>query len=412
MEKGGVSLLPIQGLKVLDLTQILAGPYCTMVLADMGAEVTKIEPFPHGDNSRGMGPFINGESYSFAMVNRNKKSIALDLKSEKGLGIFKKLANESDIIIENFRPGVTEKLGIDYNSMKRINPGIIYTSISGFGQTGPYKNKGGLDIIAQGMVGFMSMTGEQGRGPAKFGIAINDIAAGVTALYSILGAYVHKLKTGEGQYIDTSLIESGLAWTVWESAAFFGSGEIPSPNGTRHRRSAPYQAYRTKDGYVTVGTASERLWIRFCHDVIKRPDWLEHPLYAEKQNRLKNVDQLQEDIEEILKVETTSYWVTRLDQAGVPGGPVYTYDQAVNDPHILDREMVVEMEHPILGEIKTLGIPSKFSATPLRIREPAPWLGQHSTETLKELGYSQEEVDRLYEDGVVFNKFSEEIKSN
>lgn len=400
-------MLPLDDLKVLDLTQIMAGPYCTMVLADMGAEVTKIESF-EGDNSRGMGPFVNGESYCFAMINRNKKSVALNLKSEEGLKIFKKLAQESDVIIENFRPGVTKRLGIDYDAMKELKPGIIYTSISGFGQTGPYSKKGGLDIIAQGVMGIMSMTGEPNGRPAKVGIAMNDIAGGATALYSILGAYVHKLKTGAGQYIDTSLVDAGLAWTIWESGAYFGSGEVPTQMGTRHRRSAPYQAYKTKDGFVTLGTASPRLWVQFCNQVVERPDWLENPLYKDKEIRLKNVDQLEKDIEEIFVQHPTAYWVEKLDEAGVPGGPVYTYDETLNDPHILAREMVVDVKHPKLGDIKTLGIASKFSETPLTIRDAAPWLGQHSSEKLREIGYSEEEIDKLYEDGVVLNKYPSE----
>src|SRR5699024_1705583 len=239
-------MLALDNVKVLDLSQIMAGPYCTMVLSDMGAEVTKIESFPNGDNSRGMSPIVNGQSYCFAMINRNKKSVALNLKSEAGIEVFRKLAIESDIIVENFRPGVTKKLGIDYDSMKRLNPGDIYSSISGFGQTGPYKNKGGLDIIAQGVTGLMSMTGEPNGRPVKVGISINDISAGVTALYAILGAYIHKLKTGEGQYIDVSLVDSGLAWTVWESASLFGANELPKQMGSRHRKLTPYQAYKTK----------------------------------------------------------------------------------------------------------------------------------------------------------------------
>jgi crotonobetainyl-CoA:carnitine CoA-transferase CaiB-like acyl-CoA transferase len=405
-------MLPLNEVKVLDLSQIMAGPYCTMVLSDMGAEVTKIESFPDGDNSRGMGPYVNGESYCFAMINRNKKSVALNLKSETGLEIFRKLVCESDVIVENFRPGVTKKLGIDYDSVKELNSGIIYTSISGFGQTGPYRNRGGLDIIAQGVSGLMSMTGEPNGRPAKVGIAINDIAAGATALYSILGAYIHKLKTGEGQYIDTSLVDAGLAWTIWESAAYFGSSEIPIQMGTRHRRSAPYQAYKTKDGYVTVGTASPRLWDRFCNHVVQRPDWLNDPLYQDKQTRLKNADELEQDIEEIFVQETTAYWVEKLDHAGVPGGSVYTYDQTLSDPHIIEREMVVEMEHPILGNIKSLGIPTKFSKTPLSIRNPAPWLGQHSAEKLQEIGLSEEEINQLFEEKIIFNKYPSEIKTN
>lgn len=401
-------MLPLNGVKILDLTQFLAGPYCTMVLSDMGAEVTKIERFPGGDDSRRLGPFVNDEGYCFAMANRNKKSLALNLKSEKGVDIFHKLAAEADIIIENFRPGVTKKLNIDYDTIEKINPGIIYCSISGFGQTGPYSQKGGFDIIAQGVTGFMAMTGEPGGRPAKVGIAINDIAAGASAIYGILGAYIHRQNTGEGQYLETSLVDAGLAWTIWESAAYFGNGEVPEATGTRHRRSTPYQAYRTKDGYVTVGSGSQRLWERFCHQVVQKPEWITLDKYVDLQKRMENIDDLERDIEEIFQQETTAYWVEKLDAAGVPAGPVYTYDQTLNDPHVLAREMVVDMEHPKLGPIKTIGVPVKYSKTPLQIQSAAPWLGQNSTEKLKEIGLTEEEIANLYDDEVVYNKYRED----
>ncbi|MBP1933888.1 CaiB/BaiF CoA transferase family protein [Ammoniphilus resinae] len=405
-------MLPLDGVKVLDLTQFLAGPYCTMVLSDMGADVIKIERFPSGEDSRRLGPFINGEGYPFAMPNRNKKSVGLDLKSEKGKEIFLKLAENADIIIENFRPGVTKKLGIDYESIQALNSGVIYCSISGFGQTGPYSHKGGFDIIAQGVTGFMRMTGEPGGRPAKVGIAINDIAAGATALYGILGAYVHKMRTGEGQYLDTSLVESGLAWTVWESAAYFATGEIPMPTGTRHRRSTPYQAYRTLDGYVTIGAGNQKLWENLCKVALNRPEWIDFPQFKDLNKRMENIELIQEMIEEVLAEHPTSYWVEKLDEAGVPGGPVYTYDQTLNDPHIQARDMIVEMQHPKLGDIKTIGIPIKFSKTPLQIRTPAPWLGQHTNQVLQDLGLSEEEVKELYQEGVVYDKYGEEAGVN
>lgn len=398
-------MIPLNGVKILDLTQFLAGPYCTMVLSDFGADVTKIERFPGGDDSRRLGPFINGEGYCFAMPNRNKKSLALDLKSEKGVEIFLELAKKADVIIENFRPGVMKKLGIDYETINSINSGIIYCSISGFGQYGPYSQKGGFDIIAQGITGFMRMTGEPNGRPAKVGIAINDIAAGATAIYGIMGAYIHKLKTGEGQYLDTSLVDAGLAWTVWESAAYFGAGEVAEATGTRHRRSTPYQSYKTKDGFVTVGAGNQRLWERVCNDVINKPEWIEDPRFVDLAKRMENIDLLEREIELILIQEPTSYWVEKLDETGVPAGPVYTYDQALNDSHVLARDMVVEIEHPKLGKIKSLGIPIKMSKTPLSIRTPAPWLGQHTTETLRDIGLTENEIDHLFEANVVYDKY-------
>jgi crotonobetainyl-CoA:carnitine CoA-transferase CaiB-like acyl-CoA transferase len=404
-------MLPLDGVKVLDLTQLLAGPYCTMVLSDLGADVTKVERFPDGDSSRRFDPFINGEGYCFAMPNRNKKSIALDLKSEKGKEIFMRLAEKADVVIENFRPDVKTKIGIDYDALKAINPGIIYCSISGFGQTGPYSHKGGFDIIAQGVTGFMRMTGEPGGRPAKVGIAINDIAAGVTAAYGILGAYIHKLKTGEGQYLETSLVDAGLAWTVWESGAYFGSGEIPEATGTRHRRSTPYQVYKTKDGYVTVGAGHQKLWVNLCQIALEKPEWIKDPRLIDLQTRMDNIDLLQEMIEGVLMEKPTSYWVEKLDEAGVPGGPVYTYDQTLNDPHVLAREMVVEIEHPKLGKIKTLGIPLKYSKTPLSVRSAAPWLGQHTSEVLKEIGLTDDEINELYNQEIVYDKYNNEVEA-
>ena len=397
--------LPLEGVKVLDFTAVMAGPYCTLMLADMGADVVKIETFPEGDGSRRFDPKVNDESYCFAVLNRNKKSVALDMKQREGREIFMKLARSADIIVENYRPGVTRKLGIDYDTVKQINPGVIYASISGFGQTGPYGRKGGFDIIAQGMSGIMRMTGEAGGRPAKVGIAMNDIAAGATALYAILGAYIKKLKTGEGIYLETSLLEAGLAWTFWEFGAFFGGGELPLANGTRHRRSTPYQAYKTRDGYVTVGANNDKLWTNFCTQVLGKPQLMADPRFKTLPARLKNIDALQDEIEQVFVAQSTAHWVARLDAADVPGGPVYTYDQALADPHIVARGMVVEVDHPKIGRMKNMGSPVKTSAEFTRVRMPAPWLGQHTSEVLKGLGYNAEQIAALYAQGVAYDKY-------
>lgn len=395
-------MLPLEGMRVLDMTQVMAGPYCTMVLGDLGAEVIKIERIPGGDDTRRMGPFVNGESACFMMINRNKKSVTLNLKEEAGKRIFMELAQKVDVIIENYRPGVVKSLGIDYEAVSAANPGIIYCSISGYGQTGPYSHKGGFDIMAQGMSGLMSMTGEPGGRPVKAGIAMNDISAGVTALYSVLAAYIHKQKTGEGQFIDVSLVESGLAWSVWESAAYFGEGTVPQKTGSRHRVSAPYQAYRTKDGYVLVGGANQRNWEKFCTNVVEKPEWMEDPRFREPKDRIRHVDELEACIEEVLAKETTQYWVNLLEKAGVAGGPINTYDQTLADPHILARGMVQEFEHPVAGRMKTLGIPAKMSKTPGQIRKPAPLLGQNTDEILgTELGLSEEEIRQLREANII-----------
>jgi crotonobetainyl-CoA:carnitine CoA-transferase CaiB-like acyl-CoA transferase len=399
--------LPLDGVKVLDFTAIMAGPYCTLMLADMGAEVLKIETFPEGDGSRRFDPKVNGESYCFAVLNRNKKSVALNMKDPRGREVFMKLAREADIVIENYRPGVTRKLGIDYEAVKAVNPGIIYASISGFGQTGPFSQKGGFDIIAQGMSGIMTMTGEPDGRPAKVGIAMNDIAAGTTALYSILGAHIKRMKTGEGTYLETSLLEAGLAWTFWEAGAYFGSGEIPIATGTRHRRSTPYQAYRTQDAYVTVGANNDKLWTAFCGEVLERPDMLEDPRFKTLPARLKNIDELQSEIENVFSRQATAHWVKKLDSAGVPGGPVFTYDQALENEHAKARKMVVEIEHPKIGRMKVLGNPVKSTVELARSRIPAPWLGQHTDEVLERLGYAGAQTAALHAEGVVYDKFRE-----
>jgi crotonobetainyl-CoA:carnitine CoA-transferase CaiB-like acyl-CoA transferase len=393
--------------KVLDLTNIMAGPYCAMVLGDLGAEVVKIENFPEGDSSRRFDPKVNGESYCFAVLNRNKKSLALDMKNPRGKEIFDKLAARADIITENFRPGVIRKLGIDYDSVSRFNPGVVYASMSGFGQTGPYGKKGGFDIIAQGMSGIMMMTGYPGGRPAKVGIAMNDIASGVTALYGILGAYIGRLRTGKGQYLETSLLEAGLAWTPWEFGAYFGSGELPTATGTRHRRAAPYQAYKTRDGYVTVGANNDKLWHNFCTMVCARPEWLTDPRFAVTSARLQNIDALEQEIEAVLTTQPTAHWVEKLDAAQVPGGPVFRYDQIMHDPHIEARHMVVDIDHPIIGRMKNIGLPIKSTGELTAIRRPAPWLGQHSAEVLRALGYAQADIDALFAGGVVYDNHPE-----
>ena len=392
--------LPLAGVRVLDLTNVMAGPYCTMVLGDLGAEVIKLESLD-GDSTRNFEPKVNDESYCFAVLNRNKKSISVDMKSPAGREIVMKLAAQADVMIENFRPGVVKKLGIAYDDVKQVNPGIIYASMSGFGQTGPYGRKGGFDIIAQGMSGIMMMTGYPGGRPAKVGIAMNDIACGVTTLYGILGAFIGKLRHGEGQYLETSLLEAGLAWSIWEFGAWFGGGEKPTATGTRHRRSAPYQAFRSQDGYVTVGASGDKLWRAFVEKVVEQPHWLQDPRFERNPLRVKNADALQEMIEEIFTTKPTAHWVEKLDAAGVPGGPVYTYEQTLSDPQVQHRRMVHDIEHPKIGPMKTLGLPIKSNGDLTAIRQPAPLHGQHTAEVLTALGYSDAQVRGLVSEGVV-----------
>ena len=396
-------MLPLQNMRVLDLTRFLSGPFCTMTLGDMGADVVKIERFPAGDETRAQGPWVNGESYCFAMVNRNKRSVGLDVSTPQGRGLLLRLADTADVVVENFRPGVTTRLGIDYEALRGRKTDTIYCSITGFGQNGPYRNRPGFDIIAQGLVGFLRMTGTPESGPAKFGIAINDLVAGATAVQAILAAYIHRMATGEGQYIDLSLVDAGLALTVWEAAAYFGSGEVPQPDGTRHRRNAPYQAYRTSDGYVTVGGNTEPMWQVLCRDVLQSPELLDDPRYSDKAARLAHLDELEADIERVTTTRTTQEWVARLDASRLPGGPVLTYDETLADEHVLARGMVRETEHPVMGTIRTLAPPAKLSATPLQLRLPAPAVGEHTGAVLGELGVGAAELEELIRCGAVYD---------
>lgn len=395
-------MLPLDGFRVLDLTRFLSGPYATMVLAELGADVIKVEQPGTGDDARRFEPKFGGESYPGAMPNRSKRSISLDLKTDEGREVFLALVKDADLVMENFRPGVVDKLGIDYASVKAIKPDILYCSISGFGQTGPYKHRPGFDIMAQGVTGFLRMTGD-GERPAKVGIAINDIAAGATAIYSVLGAEMLRQRTGQGQYMDISLVEAGLAWTVWESGAFFGGGEVPQATGTRHRRSTPYQAYRTSDGYVTIGAGNDRLWKRLVEDALGKPEWMEDPRFLTLPDRMRNIDELEREIEAITTQKTTDEWIEIVDKAGVPCGPVLTYDQTWEDPQVLARDMVAEVEHPIIGPMKTIAPPTKFSDMEFAVRSPAPWLGQHTAEVLREAGVPDERIDRLFESGVLYD---------
>ena len=396
--------LPLSGVTVLDLSRVLAGPYCTMVLGDLGADVIKVERLPGGDDSRRMGPFLGGESYCFAQVNRNKRGVALDLKKPDGRKALLRIAARSDIVVENFRPGTTRRLGCDYDAVRAVSPDVIYCSVSGFGQSGPYARRPAYDIIAQGISGFLSMTGHPGGPPAKSGIALNDIAGGVTAVQAVLAAYVARLKGEGGQYIDISLLESGVAWTVWEAAAYFGAGEVAKPPGTRHRRNAPYQAFKTKDGYVTVGANTERMWQALCRDVLGRPEWVARPEYASATERLAHVGDLERDIESVLLTETTDHWVAAMLAAGVPAGPVNTYDQVIADPHLVARGAVTTVEHPVLGTQHMLSSPLRLSRTPPRIRRAAPVFGEHSAEVLRSFGYSAGEIAGLQEDGTLYDR--------
>lgn len=392
---------PLAGLKVLDLSQIMAGPYCTMVLADLGAEVIKVEKAGKGDDSRELGPHVDGESASYAQINRNKKGIVINLRDPQGRELLHELARRADVVVENFRVGVTKALGVDYETLSRINPRLVYCSISGFGQTGPYAHKGGFDLVAQGMTGMMSMTGEAGGRPLKAGVAIYDIGAGITAVYAILAARIHQMTTGEGQHIDISLAECGLPWFIWEAAAYFAHGNVPQATGSRHRVSAPYQAFRTGSGYIVIGAANQRTWERLCTEVLDRPDLMRDPRFATNSLRLKHVEELERLLEELFAGADAATWIARCETAGVPCGPINDFGQALDDPHYRARGMIQEVDHPIMGSMRMLGIPTKFSRTPGAVNTAAPTLGQHTDEVLGGLGLAPERIAQLREAGVV-----------
>ena len=385
----------LDGVKVLDLTQIMAGPMCTMLLADMGADVIKIERPGTGDDTRRMGSRLTGDiSGGFLALNRNKRSIALDLRSDDGKAVFRRMVKTADVVVENFRPGVMDRLGLGYETLAAINPKLVYASISGFGGTGPYRNRGGFDLVAQGMSGLMSVTGFPGGPPAKVGVPITDIGAGSFTAFGILAAYIHAQRTGQGQQVDGSLMEAGIAYTVWESSEYFATGEIPGPLGSAHRVNAPYQALRTSDGYINIGAASQPTWEQFCR-AIGQEGLIDDPRYREPNDRKAREEELAELLEEIMVKHTTAHWMEHLEAAGVVAGPIYDMEQVYSDEQVIAREMLVELDDKELGKVKNIGVPVKLSATPGRIRHRGPALGEHSSEMLLEHGYTVAEVEEL-----------------
>lgn len=394
--------LALEKMTVLDLTQVMAGPFCCQLLADHGARVTKVEPVGTGDASRhAMGfPMKGDDNASFLAVNRNKESVALNLKEDEGRQVFYRLVRDADVVVENFRPGVTARLGVDYETLREINPRIIYASISGFGQTGPYAEQAGYDLIAQAMSGVMSVTGEPDGNPVKCGIPIGDLGAGLFATTGILSAYIAREQTGAGQHIDVSLFEAALALSVWETTELWTTGRVPARYGSAHRLSAPYQSLRTADGHITVGANNERLWERFC-TAIGRDELRSDPRFSTNADRMDNVSALVDELESTMTHKTTDEWAAALQQAGVPCGPIRNYAEVFEDPHTQAREMMVEMDHPSEGTVRGLGIPVKMSGTPGSVRHAAPLLGQHTEEVLSRHGYSEDEITKLRSEGVI-----------
>src|SRR6185295_6248992 len=389
----------LHGLRVLDVTQVMAGPFCAMMLADMGADVIKVEP-PGGDSTRQMPGAVGADSPSFNAVNRGKRSIVVNLKSDEGRAVFLRLAASTDILIENYRPGVMTGLGFGYEALAQLNPRLIYASISGYGQTGPQRGKGGFDLIAQGVAGIMSIPGETNGPPVKAGVPLTDLSAGLFALVGILASLENRHRTGMGQQIDTSLVDAGVALSVWEATEYFAGLGVPEAMGSAHRMNAPYQAIRCADGYITLGAANERLFRRLC-DVLGHAEWMQRPEFADNASRVKNRQALADRIESITSQHPCAHWLALLEANDIPCGPINDYAQVFADPQVVAREMVVETEHPTLGRLKTLGSPIKMSATPPVVSRRAPMLGEHADEVLAEAGFGSGEIAAFRQSGAV-----------
>jgi len=385
----------------LDLSRALAGPYCTMMLADMGAEVIKVEMPGKGDDSRSWGPpFVEGESAYFMSINRNKKSITLNMKSGKSMEIIHKLIKQSDVLVENFRPGAMERLGLGYERVNEMNPRIIYASISGFGQDGPYRMLPGFDQVLQGMGGLMSITGEPGGPPIKVGVAIADISGGMFAAYGVVVALYNREKTGKGQMIDVSLLDSQVAWLTYRAGAYFTSGEIPQPVGSGHSVIVPYQAFKAKDVYINIAVGNDQLWEKFCK-AVGLEKVMDDAKFATNAKRVENRGEIVKIISELIATRNGEEWLKIITDAGVPCGPIYTIDKIFADPQVLYRQMLKELDHPKAGKVRVTGIPVKLSDTPGEVETAPPVLGQHTQEILNELGYSDQDVEKLRQEKIV-----------
>jgi crotonobetainyl-CoA:carnitine CoA-transferase CaiB-like acyl-CoA transferase len=392
---------PLAGYRVLDLARILSGPYCTMMLGDFGAEIIKVERPGAGDDTRHWGPpFVAGESAYYLSINRNKRSITVDFGQEAGREIVYALARTADVAIENFRPGTADRIGIGYERLRQENPRIVYCSISGFGQEGPYRDYPGYDALAQAMSGMMSISGEPDGTPMKHGMSIADIGAGMWAAFAIVSALLARERTGEGQAIDISLLDAQLSWLTYAAGNFFATGENPGRFGSAHPSIVPYQPFATADGYLMLAVGNDRLWQRFC-DIVGEPELATQPGFATSAERVINREAVIDRIAAIMRKRTTEEWLRMLGEAGIPAGPINTVAQALTDPHVLAREVVVTLDHPMAGQVRATGIPAKLSATPGEVQSAPPLLGEHTDEVLGSLGYGARDIARLRDDGVI-----------
>ncbi len=392
---------PLDGVLVCDLTRVLSGPYCTQMLADLGAQVIKVERPGTGDDTRAWGPpFVGGTAAYFMSANRNKQSIAVDLKHPDGLAAVRRLALRADVLVENFRPGTADELGLGYAALSAENPGLIYASISGFGQTGPYRERAGYDAIAQGMGGMMAITGEPDGAPVRAGVAIADIGAGMFAAFGIASALVERARSGRGQQVDCALVDAQVAWMTYAAANFFATGETPRRYGSAHPSIVPYQAVAVGDGFIMLAVGNDAIWRRFCA-AIGEPELAANVAYATNPDRVAHREELLAHLDRRLRQRGMAQWLEAFERAGVPAGPIYTMPQVVADPQVQAREMVVALPHPEAGQVRVTGNPVKLSRTPGAVRSAPPLLGQHTDEVLTFLGYGREEVARLRAAGAV-----------
>ena len=392
--------LPLMGVKVLDVSQVMAGPYSCMLLADMGADVIKVEPPGNGDQTRGaMGFKMKGpDSMGFLNMNRNKRSIAINLKSEAGKAILFKLVKEADILVENYRPGVMKRLGVGYEVMSKINPALVYVSISGFGQSGPWAMRPGFDLMAQAMSGIMSVTGNGDGKPVKAGVPVADIGCALFATYAALSAYIGAKNTGQGQYIDASLFDSALAFSIWDTSEYWGTGNPPVALGTANRMTAPYQAVKAKDGYFVMGATNNKLWQLLC-GILERPDLLQKVEYQTIAGRLGQREQLIQELENSFALKSADEWIDLLLEHGIPAGPILDYPQAFESEHGRHRQMRIEIDHPLEGKVPNIGFAVKMQGTPQEVRRHPPLLGEHTQEVLMQAGFTPDEIKALVEQG-------------
>jgi CoA:oxalate CoA-transferase len=387
----------LEGITVLDLSRVLAGPYCGMMLADNGANVVKIEPPKVGDDSRAFGPFVGKESAYFMSLNRNKRSIALNFKRQEEIDLFRELVKKADVVLENYRPGTMEKFGLGYDELKKIKPDLVYAACSGFGHSGPYMLKPAYDIIVQAMGGVMSITGSEGGEPTRIGASLGDIIAGIFTAWGVMLALYHREKTGEGQKVDVGMLDCQVAILENAIARYVTSGAVPGPLGNRHPSITPFSAFTAKDGHIIVGAGNDRLWTKLCQE-LGCAELLSDERFSSNGNRTNNVKALAEILNKVFITKTIAEWMKALEAAGLPCAPINTVDKVVNDPQVKARDMIVEVEHPIAGKLKMPGVPVKLSATPGAVENPAPLLGEHTAEILKEfLGWDEQKTAAFFD---------------